>query len=108
MLRTLVQAMRRSVRQTLLAARAARKQRRLPVTRAAALREMRPGRDRLSVRVLGILDDHPDGVQVQEIGNELGIDWRGLPPTLRGLVASGLADQIDQDFYPAGKASRTC
>ena len=128
MLRTIVWAMRRSVRETLAATRAMRRRTartvrdRLAVRRAAAAATMGgllpppgggpadrpPDSEALHARVLDILAAHHDGIGVREIGNELGIDWRSLAPVMSGLVAHGFVDQIEQDFYPTAKASRKC
>ena len=62
----------------------------------------------LRARVLDVLEAYPDGVDARAIGNELGVDWRRVTAVISGLVARGEADQIDQDFYPSGKASRRC
>lgn len=66
-----------------------------------------PARDTLAERVLGVIARHPDGLPAQEIGNELGVDWRRVLGTLSGLAARGIILQIGQDFYPVEKASRT-
>jgi DNA-binding NarL/FixJ family response regulator len=129
MLRTIVWAMRRSVRDTLVATRAMRRvtaasiRDRLARRRPAMAVSMRaplppragppsaarpPESETLPPRVLEILAGHQEGIRVRDIGNELGIDWRSLPPILSGLVARGFVDQIEQDFYPTGKASRKC
>src|SRR4051794_5340726 len=129
MLQTIVWAARRSVRETLAATRAMRRRTarairdRLAVRRGATAAKMRgllrcqggggptdgpPPGETLHGQVLEILAAHHDGIRVREIGNELGIDWRGLAPVMSGLVARGLADQIEQDFYPTAKASRKC
>ena len=64
--------------------------------------------DTLRTRVLGVIEAHPNGIGAREIGNELGIDWRSVTAVTGSLVARGAADQIEQDFYPIGKASRKC
>lgn len=64
--------------------------------------------DPLQARVLQVLERHPRGVDAREIGNELGLDWRSVIAATTALVGHGLADQIDQDFYRAGKASPKC
>ena len=67
-----------------------------------------PAVDPLHARVLDILGRHPRGIGAREIGNELGIDWRRVIAVMSGLVGRGLVDQVDQDFYRAGKASSGC
>ena len=64
--------------------------------------------DPLHAKVLEILERHPRGIGARDIGNELGIDWRRVIGVMSGLVGRGLVDQIDQDFYRAGKASPRC
>jgi len=36
-----------------------------------------------------------------EIGNELGVDWRGLIAVVRALVDEGAVEKIDNEYYPA-------
>jgi hypothetical protein len=64
--------------------------------------------DPIHARVLEILERHPRGIGARDIGNELGIDWRRVIGVMSGLVGRGLVDQIEQDFYRAGKASPRC
>jgi hypothetical protein len=68
----------------------------------------RPIVDPLHARVLDILGRHPRGIGAREIGNELGIDWRQVIAVMSALVGRGVVDQVDQDFYRAGKASHGC
>jgi hypothetical protein len=85
-----------------------------PIVRHAGVWELWPGAgaDRRASRtselhseVLRVIDRHPDGIRALDIGNELGIDWRAIVPAARNLVDEGLAERVDQDFYPAGKVS---
>jgi len=48
-----------------------------------------------------VIERHPDGVSLTEIGNQLGTDWRGLVNWSRRLVADGKAERLDELFYPA-------
>jgi hypothetical protein len=59
----------------------------------------------LQARVLRVIRAHPEGVRALDVGNELGVDWRGVLETTRALVDAGAVEQVDRDFYPA-KASR--
>ena len=59
----------------------------------------------LRAAVLNVIDSHPEGIRALDIGNQLGIDWHAIVPAARTLVDAGLAEQVDQDFYPAGKWS---
>jgi hypothetical protein len=110
MLRPLVEAMRRSTRRALANARLMRRRqiramrRGLHRQRLAALSPV----NALAERVRDVLEAHPEGIDAREIGNELGVDWRSVTAVTSSLVASGAADQIDQDFYPSGKGSRRC
>jgi hypothetical protein len=64
-------------------------------------------RQALQRDVLRIVDAHPQGIRARDIGNALGVDWRrvlGVTPELLGV---GVIEQIDQDFYPAGRVNRT-
>jgi hypothetical protein len=61
----------------------------------------------MSMRVLRIIESHPEGVRAHDIGNELGVDWRVVLLAARSLADAGLVQQVDQNFYAIRKASRT-
>jgi len=52
-------------------------------------------------RVLSVIQNHPEGIRLVEIGNELGIDWRGLTGIVRSLVDDGKVERIESTYYPA-------
>jgi hypothetical protein len=72
----------------------------LPPARTAA--EPEP----LQAQVLRVIRAHPEGVRALDVGNELGVDWRGVLEMTRALVDAGAVEEVDHQFYPA-KASRT-
>ena len=51
--------------------------------------------------LMRIIQQHPEGVSLMEIGNELGTDWRGLVNWSHRLVIDGKVDKFDELFYPA-------
>ena len=63
-----------------------------------------PADRELSADVLRVIVTRPDGIAARDIGNELGVDWRCVPPIARELVDLGAVEEIEQEFYPAGKA----
>jgi FixJ family two-component response regulator len=107
MLRAIVEAMRRSTRRALLDARRLRRRRARAIRRRGA-EDGVAEHEALHARVREVLEAHPSGIRAREIGNQLGIDWRSVTAVMSALVARGTADQIEQDFYPRGKASRKC
>lgn len=52
-------------------------------------------------RVLSVIQAHPDGIRLVEIGNEMGVDWRGLIAVVRSLMDEGKVEKIDDVYYPA-------
>jgi hypothetical protein len=58
------------------------------------------------LQVARVIQEHPEGICARDIGNELGIDWRRVLGLTRGLVNSGLVEQVEEAYYPATKASR--
>jgi hypothetical protein len=60
----------------------------------------------LQNRVLLAIERHPEGIRTVDVGNELGIDWRRVLGITHCLVDEGLVEQVEDDFYPAGKESR--
>ena len=59
----------------------------------------------LQTRVLRVIESHPEGVRPLDVGNELGVDWRGVLEAARDLVDAGAVERVDRELYPA-KASR--
>jgi hypothetical protein len=57
------------------------------------------------LHALRVIQSHPEGICGRDIGNELGIDWRRVPGLTRSLLEAGVIEQVEQDFYPTGKAA---
>jgi hypothetical protein len=53
--------------------------------------------------IVNVIEQHPEGVSLTEIGNELGTDWRELVSWSRRLVVDGKIERLDELFYPARK-----
>jgi hypothetical protein len=53
-------------------------------------------------RVLQVIEAHPDGIRLVDIGNQLGVDWRGLIGTTKSLLDGGKIEKIDYLYYPVG------
>jgi hypothetical protein len=112
--RRLAMMVRHALREQRAAAIASMRAAIRPITRRASVWELWPSTssDRratsgseLQAEVLNVIDGHPEGIRALDIGNELGIDWREIVQAAWTLVDAGLAEQVDHDFYPAGKVS---
>jgi hypothetical protein len=53
-----------------------------------------------SERVMGIVRAHEDGIRLVDIGNKLGVDWRGLIAVTKSLLEEGKVEKIDSLYYP--------
>ncbi len=51
-------------------------------------------------QVLAIIQAHPDGVRLVDIGNEIGVDWRSLISVVRDLLDEQLVGKMDSHYYP--------
>ena len=51
--------------------------------------------------MIRVIEKHPEGVSLTEIGNELGADWRGLVNWSHRLVLDGKVEKFDDLFYPS-------
>jgi hypothetical protein len=49
--------------------------------------------------ILRVLRTHPEGIRLVDIGNELGVDWRGLITFTKSLVDEGRIEKIDHLYY---------
>jgi predicted transcriptional regulator len=59
-------------------------------------------REKLQNQMLSIINSHPDGIRLVDIGEELSVAWRSLIPLARNLVESNQVTKIDVLYYPAG------
>ena len=50
-----------------------------------------------------IISRHPDGIRLVDMGNELGVNWRGLIGSTRFLVDQDRVEKIDNVYYPKEK-----
>ncbi len=55
-------------------------------------------------RLLAVIQRHPAGVSIVDIGNELGVDWRSLIATLQSLEEERKIERINTMYYPREKA----
>jgi hypothetical protein len=62
--------------------------------------------DLLQRQVLHVIERHPEGIRALEVGNELGVDWRGVLGIARTLIEAGKVEQVEHEFYPVAQASR--
>jgi len=51
-------------------------------------------------RVLEVITKHSEGIKLVDIGNELGVDWRGLIGAVKLLVDEDKAEKTDNLYYP--------
>ena len=50
--------------------------------------------------VLEVIAKHSEGIRLVEIGNEMGVDWRGLIGVVKPLVDEDRIEKIDNLYYP--------
>jgi len=53
----------------------------------------------LEDRVLEVITKHSEGIKLVDIGNELGVDWRGLIGSVKSLVDEDKAEKTDNLYY---------
>lgn len=49
--------------------------------------------------VLDILSNMPYGMTLSEIGNEMGVNWRGLAATVSALMSEGSIEKLGNRYY---------
>ena len=54
----------------------------------------------LEARILETVTKHSEGIKLVDIGNELGVDWRGLIGGIKSLVDEDKVEKIDNLYYP--------
>ena len=47
-----------------------------------------------------VIAGHPEGIKLVDIGNELGVDWRGLISIIKPLIDDGKIEKIESLYYP--------
>ena len=51
-------------------------------------------------QILEVIAGHPEGIKLVDIGNELGVDWRGLISIIKPLIDDGKIEKIESLYYP--------
>ena len=51
-------------------------------------------------QILAVVAEHPEGIRLVDIGNELGVDWRGLIGAVKTIVDADRVEKIDNLYYP--------
>jgi len=71
-----------------------------PQPAAAASRKAAPTAERTEKeRVLQIIRAHRDGIRLVDVGNEMGVNWRGLIGVTKSLLEEGNIEKIDSLYY---------
>ena len=50
--------------------------------------------------IVQLLENHPEGLSLVEIGEELGVQWRSLTKTISQLVEEEEIEKDDRTYYP--------
>ncbi len=51
-------------------------------------------------KILEVIAGHPEGIRLVDLGNELGVDWRGLIGPSKSLVDAAQVEKIENMYYP--------
>lgn len=51
-------------------------------------------------RILKVIQKHPEGIQLVELGNALGVNWRTVVGALGSLLEEGKVGKLDNIYYP--------
>lgn len=51
--------------------------------------------------VYAVITNHPQGIRLVEIGENLGVEWRSLIGVTRSLVDEGRVEKLENCYYPA-------
>jgi len=65
-------------------------------------RPAEPTDDELYYRVLEVIESHPEGIKLADIGKALGMDWRLLTSAARRIIAEGRARKEGKEYFPPG------
>ena len=50
--------------------------------------------------ILKVIQKHPEGVKLVQLGNALGVNWRTLIGAVGFLVDEGKIGKVDNIYYP--------
>jgi hypothetical protein len=50
--------------------------------------------------IVQLLENHPEGLSLVEIGEELGVQWRSLTKTISQLLEEEEIEKEDKTYYP--------
>lgn len=51
-------------------------------------------------QVLEVIQSHLEGIRLADIGDQIGVAWQGLIPTVNRLLDEGKVRKEDQDYFP--------
>ena len=69
----------------------------------AEVEKLPPETAELKERVLGVIEARPEGVTLPEIGEALGLGWRGLTSYIRRLIDEGKVRKEGREYFPVGR-----
>ena len=55
--------------------------------------------------ILEVITQHPEGIKLVDIGEEIGVPWRSLINETKTLVDSGRVNKVDTLYYPKASES---
>lgn len=55
----------------------------------------------LKTRINRVVNNHPGGIGMVDVGRRLGIGWRKLIVPIRELLEEGKIDKKDRKYFPA-------
>lgn len=70
------------------------------------IQEVRPpeeaevAEDELYYRILEVIEAHPEGIKLADIGRVLGVNWRLLTSTARRIIEEGKASKEGKKYLP--------
>ena len=51
-------------------------------------------------QVLRVIQKHPEGIKLVQLGNALGVNWRRLIHAVSSLLEEGKIGKMDNIYYP--------
>jgi len=51
-------------------------------------------------RIIRVIQKHPEGIRLVDLGNALGVNWRSLISAVRHLLDEGKIGKLDNIYYP--------
>ncbi|MFQ5840851.1 MAG: hypothetical protein ACE5I8_00325 [Thermodesulfobacteriota bacterium] len=60
---------------------------------------METDKEPINAEILAVLEKHPEGMKLRDLGNVLGVNWRSLVGSLSSLLHAGKVEKLNGLYF---------